>query len=136
MAIYRYLLDTNILSSLYCQPQGLVYQHLQRVGEASVCTSLIVAAELRFGAHKRGSAVLSAWVEQLLGAIDVLPLDAPVDQRYAEIRAHLERTGQMIGANDLWIAAHALQLDLVLVTDNISEFQRVPNLQVTNWLNA
>lgn len=134
MANYRYLLDTNIISSLFRSPQGNVYQHLQRVGEASVCTSIVVAAELRFGAKKRNSALLSAWVEQILLSIDVLPFDAPNDQTYAEIRAYLERTGQIIGPNDLLIAAHALSLDLILVTDNTNEFQRVPDLVVENWL--
>lgn len=134
MANYRYLLDTNIISSLFREPQGKVYKHLQRVGEDAICTSIIVAAELRFGAQKRAAPVLVAWVEQILSSIDILPLDAPADQTYAEIRAYLERTGQVIGPNDLLIAAHALQLGLVVVTDNTGEFARVPGLMVENWL--
>lgn len=105
MANYRYLLDTNIISNLFREPQGNVYQHLQRVGEEAVCTSIVVAAELRFGAKKRNSPVLSAWVEQILTMIDVLPFDVPADHAYAEIRAYLEAAGQIIGPNDLLIAA-------------------------------
>lgn len=134
MADYRYLLDTNIISSLFREPQGSVYQHLQRVGEGAVCTSIVVAAELRFGAKKRNAPILTAWVEQILSSIDILPLDAPVDQTYTEIRAYLEHAGQPIGSNDLLIAAHAISLGLIAVTDNIREFGRVPNLKVENWL--
>lgn len=134
MADYRYLLDTNIISSLFREPQGSVYQHLQRVGEGAVCTSIVVAAELRFGAKKHNAPALTAWVEQILSSIDILPLDAPVDQTYAEIRAYLEHAGQPIGPNDLLIAAHAISLGLIAVTDNIREFGRVPNLKVENWL--
>lgn len=134
MADYRYMLDTNIISSLFREPQGNVYQHLLRVGEEAVCTSIVVAAELRFGAQKRNSPVLTTWVEQILSSIDILPLNIPADQTYAEIRAHLEHAGQVIGPNDLLIAAHALSLDLIAVTNNTDEFERVPNLKVENWL--
>jgi len=134
MTNYRYLLDTNIISNLFRDPQGNVYQHLQRVGENAVCTSIVVAAELRFEAKKRKSPTLTAWVEQLLTMIDVLSFDVPADHAYAQIRAHLEAAGQIIGPNDLLIAAHALHLGLVAVTDNTDEFERVPGLVVENWL--
>lgn len=134
MASYRYLLDTNIISSLFREPTGNVYRRLQQVGEGAVCTSIVVAAELRFGAKKRNSPRLTAWVEQVLSTTEVLPFDEPADRAYADIRAHLERIGQVIGSNDLLIAAHAVSLGLVLVTDNTGEFQRVPGLSVENWL--
>jgi tRNA(fMet)-specific endonuclease VapC len=70
----------------------------------------------------------------VLGAIEVLPLEAPVDAVYGVIRASLERTGQPIGGNDLLIAAHALALGLTVVTDNEREFSRIDNLRVENWL--
>ena len=66
--------------------------------------------------------------------MDILPLDYPVDEHYGDIRAHLNRTGHPIGWNDLFIAAHARSLGLILVTDNIREFSRVPGLSVENWL--
>jgi tRNA(fMet)-specific endonuclease VapC len=130
----RYLLDTNILSDLLRNPGGRVARRLAVVGEPAVCTSIVVACELRYGAAKKGSPQLSARVESLLGSLEVLPLDQPSDRSYAEIRLHLERMGKPIGPNDLLIAAHALALDLILVTENVDEFARVPRLPIENWL--
>ena len=93
-----------------------------------------VACELRYRAAKKGSLALSGRVDELLSAIEILPLDEGVDGKYAEIRAALERAGTPIGANDYLIAAHALATDLTLVTDNVGEFSRVPGLAVENWL--
>ena len=104
------------------------------VGEPVVCTSIVVACELRFGAAKRGSSDLSQRIDQLLASFNVLPLDRDADRHYAEIRTHLGRKGVPIGANDLLIAAHTLALDLILVTDNVDEFTRVPGLSLENWL--
>lgn len=70
----------------------------------------------------------------LLSALEILPLEPPVDQRYAEVRHHLATQGTPIGPNDLLIAAHALAADLILVTANTREFERVPSLRVENWL--
>lgn len=128
------LLDTNTLSDLVRRPQGVVKQGIERVGEDNVCTSIVVAAELRFGASKRGSVALAAQVETVLGALHVLPLDMPADREYGRLRLHLEQAGQPIGPNDLLIAAHALALDATVITDNQREFQRVPGLRVENWL--
>ena len=129
---YRYLLDTNILSDLIRNPDGVVAARLTHLEEDEVCTSIVVVSELRFGAAKKGSARLTARIEQVIGKMDVLPLEPPVDNHYAEIRAHLAR--QPIGHNDFFIASHARALGLMLVTDNVSEFQRVPGLEVENWL--
>jgi tRNA(fMet)-specific endonuclease VapC len=84
--------------------------------------SIIVAAELRYGAAKKGSLRLTRQLEAVLGAVDVLALEAPTDAAYGELRARLEEAGKLIGANDLLIAAHALALDHTLVTDNEREF--------------
>lgn len=130
----RYLLDTNILSDLLRHPAGRAARRLAVVGEAVVCTSIVVACELRFGAARKGSTQLSERVEALLESLEVLPLDKDSDRRYAEIRSHLDRLGKPIGPNDLLIAAHALALELVLVTDNVEEFARVPGLSAENWL--
>ena len=136
MVDFRYLLDTNTLSDFLRNPKGLVTKRLAVVGEATACTSIIVACELRYGATKKGSPRLAERVDQLLASLEVLPLDRESDCRYAEIRAHLSRTGQPIGANDLLIAAHALALDLILVTDNVDEFACVPGLATENWLGS
>jgi tRNA(fMet)-specific endonuclease VapC len=130
----RYLLDTNILSDLVRNPQGKVAQHIRKVGEARVCTSIIVAAELRFGAAKKKSPKLSSQLEAVLGAIEVLPFETPADETYGTIRARLERLGRPIGGNDLLIASQALTLGYTVVTDNEDEFKRVENLQFENWL--
>jgi tRNA(fMet)-specific endonuclease VapC len=130
----RYLLDTNIVSDLVRRPQGRIAWHIREVGEAQVCTSVIVAAELRYGAAKKGSQRLTAQLEAVLEALDVLALETPADAAYGLIRARLERTGQTIGANDLLIAAHAVALGCALVTDNEAEFGRVDGLRRENWL--
>ncbi|WP_434685616.1 type II toxin-antitoxin system VapC family toxin [Pseudanabaena minima] len=131
---YRYLLDTNIVSDLVKHPTGKVAQRIDEVGELSICTSIIVASELRFGVEKSSSSRLKQQVDQILELMVVLPLESPVEFYYAEIRAYLEREGIPIGANDLLIAAHGLALNLTVVTANIREFSRVPNLAVENWL--
>lgn len=130
----RYLLDTNILSDLVRHPQGIVARKIAEVGEAAVCTSIIAAAELRFGAAKRNSARLSHQVHAILSAIEVLALDMPADSAYAQLRWTLEQSGRPIGPNDMLIAAQALAHECVLVTANAGEFSRVADLQVTNWL--
>jgi tRNA(fMet)-specific endonuclease VapC len=94
----------------------------------------VVACELRFGARRKGSDVLTQRVEQLLNTLIVLPLDPPADEHYAEIRTTLERAGTPIGSHDLFIAAHARSRGLTLVTHNVREFARVPDLQVQDWL--
>jgi tRNA(fMet)-specific endonuclease VapC len=130
----RYLLDTNVVSDLVRNPQGKVAQHIRKVGEALVCTSIIVAAELRYGAAKKGSQRLSAQLEAVLGALEVLPFERPADAAYGLLRAQLEQAGRPIRANDLLIAAHALALGFTVVTDNEKEFARAKELSVKNWL--
>lgn len=130
----RFLLDTNILSDLVRAPAGRVQRRIADVGEVHVCTSIIAAAELRFGAARKGSARLSDQVQAVLEAMDILPFEAPMDSLYANLRADLERRGQPIGANDLLIAAQTLTLGYTLVTDNEREFGIVPGLASVNWL--
>jgi tRNA(fMet)-specific endonuclease VapC len=130
----RYLLDTNIVSDLVRHPQGRIAEHVRKVGEAQVCTSIIVAAELRYGATKKGSQRLTAQLETVLGALDVLPFEAPADAAYTLIRTRLEQAGTPIGGNDLLIAAQALALGCAIVTDNEAEFARIDGLPRENWL--
>jgi tRNA(fMet)-specific endonuclease VapC len=130
----RYLLDTNILSELIRHPQGVVATRIAATGEDTICTSIIVAAELRFGAAKSGSTKLADRIATILSALEILPLEAPADRHYATVRWELSRRGTPIGPNDMLIAAQALAEDLTLVTANVSEFSRVPGLNVQNWL--
>lgn len=131
----RYLLDTNIISDLIRRPKGTVAQQITKLGEATVCTSIIVAAELRFGGEKSGSQTLIERINLVLSAMEVLPLESPVDRHYAKIRQHLASRGTPIGPNDLLISAHARALGLTVVTANTDEFSRVPDLQSENWLS-
>lgn len=130
----RYLLDTNIVSDLVRNPHGRVTQRIRKVGDAQVCTSMIVAAELRYGSAKKGSPRLAAQLDTVLGVLDVLPFDAPADRTYGVLRARLEQNGNLIGANDMLLAAQAIALGHVLVTDNEREFARVDGLRYENWL--
>ena len=131
----QFLLDTSVVSHLVRNPQGVVAEQIASVGERQVCTSIVVAAELRYGAAKRHSDGLTRQLHTILSALDILPLDEPADRRYGELRALLERQGNTIEPNDLLIASHALSLPLTLVTANVDEFSRVPNLDVENWLD-
>lgn len=130
----QYLLDTNVLSDLLRDPAGRVTKRIRHVGINSVCTSIIVSAELHFGLLRKPNAAMAERLNAMLHQIAVLPFDTPAELRYAEVRFALEQTGRLIGPNDMLIAAHALALDATLVTANLSEFARVPGLAVENWL--
>lgn len=134
MAEPAWMLDTNALSELIRNPGGQLVQRLSAEAPDALCTSIVVACELRFGAQRKGSAVLTQRVEQLLLALAVLPFDEPADEHYADIRAFLEREGTPIGSHDLFIAAHARSRGVTLVTHNLREFTRVPGLKVDDWL--
>lgn len=134
MKALRYLLDTTILSDLIRHPTGAVFRHLQDALPATACTSILVAAEIRCGLAVGASTAIQRQAKLIMAAMEVLPFESPADEHYGAIRAFLRRSGQPIGANDLLIAAHARALDLVLVTANVREFERVPDLQVENWL--
>jgi tRNA(fMet)-specific endonuclease VapC len=128
------LLDTNILSDLIRNPQGRAATRIAKVGEDQICTSIIVAAELRYGCAKSGSRRLTEAVEELLSEIDVLPFDVPADAIYGMIRTALEASGKPIGGNDFLIAAHAQAIAATIVTANEGEFKRIRGLRVENWL--
>ena len=130
----RYLLDTNIISDLIRHPQGKAARRIARAGDDNICTSIIVAAELRYGCAKSGSIRLLKAVEGLLGEIAVLPFDVPADTDYGRIRRELDAAGKPIGGNDLLIAAHAQAIGATVVTANTEEFKRIRGLNVENWL--
>ena len=127
------MLDTNVVSDIIRNPAGPAAQRVKLLAE-SVCVSVIVAAELRYGGTKKGSPRLSGRIEAFLAEVAVLAFDVPSDEHYGTIRAELEAAGCPIGANDLLIAAHARALGATMVTANIDVFNRVPGLSVENWL--
>jgi len=132
--VSRYMLDTNIISDLIRNPQGRAAKRIAKAGEESICTSIVVAAELRYGCAKRGSERLLRAVEGLLADIEILPMDVPADDEYGKIRSELEAAGKPIGSNDLLIAAHARAVGATIVTADTGEFKRVRGLKVENWL--
>jgi tRNA(fMet)-specific endonuclease VapC len=129
-----WLLDTNTLSDLIKNGRGRARKRIDAVRIDNTCTSIVVACELRFGAEKRGSFRLTERIEETLHDFDVRPLTEDADRHYARLRTQLERKGQPIGQNDMLIAAHALALGAILVTDNTDEFSRIEGLKLENWL--
>ncbi|MEL6063079.1 MULTISPECIES: type II toxin-antitoxin system VapC family toxin [unclassified Methylobacterium] len=132
----RYLLDTNILSALIRSPRGSVAERIREIGEAGIYTSAIVAAELRYGALRKGSERLSRQIEAVLDTIPITPWQPPHDSIDAKLRLGLEQAGTPVGANDLLIATQALADASVLVTDNTREFARISGLTIENWLRS
>jgi tRNA(fMet)-specific endonuclease VapC len=131
----RYLLDTNILSEIIQTGRdSAVLGMIARVGQDKICTSAIVASEMRYGVERKGSTLLRDKVERVLRNIEIVPYASDCAHAYGIIRTTLEREGRTIGAMDLLIAAHALALNRSLVTDNCREFERVADLRVVNWL--
>ena len=126
-------LDTNICSYILRRHPVAMIERFAGLNRAQLWLSAVVAAELRFGAVKLGSARFAAAVETWLTGFDVRPWPVDATRQYANIRYALERAGQPIGGMDLMIAAHALAEDAVLVTNNAREFTRVPGLAVEEW---
>ncbi len=131
----HYLLDTNICIYLSKRRSPELMERFSQVQVGEAGMSLITHGELCFGAEKSQSRrqVLTN-LEALCRAIPVWSLPAETSQHYGAIRRHLEASGAPIGANDLWIAAHARASGLVLVTNNLREFARVPHLAYENWV--
>ncbi len=132
----RYLLDTNICVYALKHRPPEVLERLQTVGKAAVAVSVITVLELRQGAEKSQQATANhARLDLFLGPLRVLPFDEEAALAGARLRAHLERLGRPIGDLDSLIAAQALAREMILVTNNLREFDRVPALQVENWVS-
>lgn len=130
----RFMLDTDTCSYIMKRSHPEVLRRLQSVPVGDVCMSVVTKAELMYGVEvsprrAQDAAALAAF----LPYVDALALDEDAALHYAEIRADLKRRGAMIGANDLFIAAHARGLGLRLVTNNTAEFERVRGLELENW---
>ena len=133
MSAPRYMLDTNVVSELVRRPGGAVARRAAEISPGLIGVSIIVAAELRYGAARRGSHRLTSQLEAVLSVLDIFRLETPADQHYGTIRAELERAGSPIGHNDLLIAAHARAIGATLVTRNTREFSRVSGLALDDW---
>jgi len=130
----RFMLDTDTCSYIMKRSHPLVLKRLQSVPVDDVCMSVVTEAELLYGVElsprrEQDAAALAAF----LPYVEAVALEEDAALHYAQIRADLKRRGKMIGANDLFIAAHARALDLTLVTNNVAEFERVGDLRLENW---
>ncbi len=133
----RYMLDTDTCSYIMKRSSPAVLNRLQDVRVSDVCISVITKSELLYGVEvsprrEQDEAALNAF----LAHVEVLDFPDEAAEHYASIRAHLKKSGTMIGANDLFIAAHARCAALTLVTNNTDEFVRVPELKLENWMIA
>ena len=129
------LLDTNICIYIIRRKPDEVLRHFQQYHPGEIGISSITLAELQYGvaksqAQKHNAEALS----EFLISLEILPFSEAATQGYGSIRTLLERRGNIIGAMDLLIAAHAVSLDAVLVTNNVKEFERVPDLKIENWV--
>jgi tRNA(fMet)-specific endonuclease VapC len=132
----QYLLDTNTCIYIINRRPPEVFDHFKgrQIGEIAI--SSITGAELMFGVAKSASRRNQQALDKFLAPLEILPFDEAAMQRYGSLRSRLERQGRPIGALDLLIAAHALALEVTLVTNNEREFARVPGLRLANWVNA
>lgn len=132
----RYLLDTNICIYIAKHNPPAVRERFARHSAAELAMSVITLGELRFGAEKSQARERALTViRQLESLIQVAPLREEVGEHYGQIRAELQAKGLAIGNNDLWLAAHARSAGWTIVTNNVREFERVPGLQVENWVS-
>lgn len=130
----KYLLDTNICIYILNNKPEKVRQKMQQIGEFRCAISSIVASELAFGAQKSGRPENKIRLNQFLSLFQILPFDHDAVWHYAKLRVDLQAKGTPIGNMDELIAAHALSLDVILVTNNLKEFERVESLQIENWV--
>ena len=129
----RYLLDTDTFVYIRRGRPALAQRRFDQLRPGEAVISVISLGELIYGIEKKSEPAAMQRLEELTQIISVLPLHAEAASIYGAIRAQLSERGEMIGANDLWIAAHALALNLNLVTNNEREFRRVPDLKIENW---
>lgn len=131
---FRYLLDTNICIYIRKKKPERVSQRFQKVGSGEAAISVITYGELLYGANKSEQRARAlATVQEFARIVPALPLPENAAQAYGFVRAELESRGEMVGPNDLWIAAHALASGLTLVTNDEREFRRVRGLKIQNW---
>ena len=132
--MYHYMLDTNIcIYTIKRRPAEVKEKFTQHLGR--FCISSVVASELWYGAAKSGIARHRQDLESLLARIPVLEFDEKSAEKTGYIRADLANRGMPIGPYDVQIASHALTLGLTLVSNNLKEFQRIPDLNCENWIN-
>ncbi len=129
-----YMLDTNICSFIIREKPYYIKEKLQEYeNKHTIALSSIVVSELLYGANKRKSKKLQSLIESFIDNFIIYDFDQNAAKEYAKIRTTLEQKGQIIGAHDLFIAAHAKSLKAILVTNNIKEFSKVKELVIEDW---
>ncbi len=130
----KYLLDTNICIYIIKQRPEWVAEKFHSLSVESVGISSITSSELFFGVAKSSNVGQNQRaLAEFLAPLTVVPYDQQAAPYYGQLRASLEKSGQVIGSLDMLIAAHALRMGVILVTNNLGEFQRVEGLQLENW---
>jgi tRNA(fMet)-specific endonuclease VapC len=130
----RYLLDTNTCIYIRRQRPARVREKLDRLGPGEAVLSIISYGELRYGVEKSNARAQALHqIEEFISVVEVAPLPAEAAAVYGVIRATLAAKGELIGSNDIWIAAHAIAAKLTLVTNNEREFRRIAGLKIENW---
>lgn len=133
----RYLLDTNICIYIIKHNPPAVRERFAQHAASELAMSVVTLGELRFGAEKsRARAKAIESIHRLEKVLQIAPMPTVAGEHYGEIRAALQKKGQVIGNNDLWLAAHARAEGWILVTNNVREFSRVPQLKIENWVNG
>lgn len=131
----KFLLDTNICVYIIRQKPAKVFRRFRKLSIGQVGISTITYCELSFGVQKSQQVSRNeAALELFIGPLEIVPYPKEAALTYGRIRAQLEKSGQTIGPLDTLIAAHALYADVTLVTNNLREFSRIPNLKVENWV--
>ena len=126
-------LDTNICSYILRKRPPIMIERFSRLNRDGLWLSVVVAAELRYGAVKLGQPRFQSAVEAWLAGFELRDWSSDASHHYAILRASLENSGKPIGSMDMMIAAHALAHDSALITNNAREFHRVPGLAVEEW---
>ena len=129
-----YLLDTNICIYVINHKPQQVFERFRQYQLGQLAVSSITASELAFGVEKSGSERNKQALNKFLSPLEILPYDEQAVWHYAQLRHDLQSKGQTIGSLDMLIAAHALALDVVLVTNNTKEFERIERLKLENWV--
>jgi len=132
-----YLLDTNICIYIIKRKPRQVIDRFNRLKPSDIAISAITIAELEYGAQKSQRLQQNmAALQQFLIPLEIVAFDQQAAQVYGVIRTNLEQQGQVIGSLDMLIAAQAISASMILVTNNIGEFSRIPNLQLENWIDV
>lgn len=132
----RFMLDTNICIYIAKNHPKNVLQKFQKLSVGEVGMSTITYGELMFGCQKsKYTKKTKAMIKQLASLVPVLPIPIEAGEVYGEIRSKLKAVGKPIGNNDLWIAAHAISMNLTFVSNNLKEFARIKKLKLENWIN-